>query len=304
MLGSHLVLEAMRAGYNVTALVNTGSLDKRPWARRVLAGARIVEASLGDAGLLRRMLGGERFDLVVHTAAVMGGARREWRVNYEDTRNLLSVLDGNVGVFVFISSILALGDTLAETALEDAECRPRSVYEKSKCMAETLVAMEAEEQGFRHVIVRPSWMYGPYSLNPDMPRLLKLAKRGIAPVLGGRSAVLGLVYAGDVAGAVYALTLSGASGVYNVRGPRMYGSLELAEALSRAVDREKAFKPSVPRILFRAASRFSAAARYLALMPRDIPIRKLETATGFHPRVDLEEGLSAMAEWMMREGLL
>ena len=303
MLGLHVVERFLSMGWKVVSLVNPGSLSRRPWAKEVLRETEVVEASVADRERLRDVLDGSNFDVVVHTVAVLGRGKREMSVNYGGTVNLLDSL-GDIGVFVFVSAILALGDSLRVDASEEAECRPRTWYERSKCEAERIVTARSRMHGWRWIIVRPVWMYGKHTLNPDIPRLLRLAKYGIGLVLGRRDLPLGLVSAEDVADAILFLYESGGEGVYNVRGPRMYSAEELAKALlwaARGSDSGKMIR--VPKWILSLGSRFVGALRYIDLAPRDVPIDKL-SRLGWRPRIDLWEGLPVVVDWMRDNGML
>jgi len=85
MLGLHVVESLVNRGVNVVSLVNPGSLDKRPWARDILRGTEVVEADIRDRERLKNVLGGRRFESVIHTVAVIGRGRREYNVNYRGT---------------------------------------------------------------------------------------------------------------------------------------------------------------------------------------------------------------------------
>ncbi len=306
MLGLHVVELLLDKGHEVVSLVRPGSLHKRPWARRVLEKTRVVEASVTEPKVLSEAIRGSGpYDAVIHTAGVLRGRKAEWEVNYGGTRNLLEALKPlKPGILVLVSSIMATGDKLRETAEEMEECLPRTMYEKSKCEAEKLTRAWGAETGWTVVVVRPTWMYGRYSLNPDVPRLLKLAKRGIALVLGGRETPIALVSAKDVAEAIVSLVEAGIGGTYNVRGPRMYRSEEVAEALLAAAGRKRGLKIPIPRPFLKPMTWYMGAARYLLVAPKDVPIRKIEESTGFKPRIELREGLREAAKWLEAAGLL
>ena len=301
MLGCHLVPRLLERGWEVVSLVRPGSLSRRPWAAEVLEGSRIIEADLLDASSLRRSLRDLKdLDVVFHLAAVLSArGSRMYRVNYGGTANLLEALEEKISVFVYASSILALGDTLRETASEDAECRPRTSYERSKCDSEKLIMERSRVRGFRAILVRPTWIYGEYTRNPDMPRLVSLAKRGIVPVLISEEHPVSLVYAGDVAEAMVRLVETGSRGIYNVRGPRIYRNGELADALLHAVGREGGLRIKIPKFLLGVAARFMDIIRFILLAPWDIPMDKLARDTGYAPSTELEEGLRRTAKWLL-----
>lgn len=288
MLGSNLIPLLKEKGYKIVAMINKGSLRKRPWVREILSGVDVVEARVEEFS------GSLKVDAILHLAAVLRGPTM--RVNYEGTANILRRVEAET--FVFISSVLALGDGLKEGANEETRCLPVTGYERSKCEAERAVL----SSGRRAIVLRPGWIYGPYSLNPDILAIAKLVKVGIRPIFIEDELPLALVHARDVARAIIHLLENGHEGIYNVRGPRMYTMAELLDAISSFLGREgKGVR--IPRHLVRLASRFVDVARYLDLAPKDVPIDKL-VKKGFTPVIELKEGISESLEWARSKGLI
>ncbi len=290
MLGLNLISLLRERGYEVVAMVNKGSLRKRPWARDLLKGCDIVEARVEEYGDGRL-----RVDAVFHLAAVLRGPTM--RVNYQGTLNILGAV--RTEYFVLASSILALGDELRESASEDAPCKPRTGYEKSKCKAEEAVLSNNE---IKPIILRPGWIYGPYSINPDILVMARWIKKGITPVIIREDLPLGLVHARDVAGAMIHLLEGGYEGIFNIRGPRMYKMGEMLEIMTDFLGR-KGLKLLIPRTAVKIASKWLDVMRYLDLAPEDLPMDKL-MSTGFRPSVGLEEGLKESLSWMRSWSLL
>ncbi len=290
MLGCNLVPLLRERGHEIVAMVNRGSLRKRPWARELLDGAEIVEARVEE------FRGPLEVDAVVHLAAVLRGPTM--RVNYGGTVNLLREVRSES--FVLVSSILALGDTLRERAGEEAPCRPRTGYERSKCQAERAV-LSSQRRG---LILRPGWIYGPYSINPDILMLARLIKRGIRPVLVGKEIPLALVHARDVARAIERMLElpRWRWKIYNIRGPSMRTMDELLDSISSFLGR-RGIEVPVPRTLVRLASRFFDVVRYLDLAPSEVPIDRLQKE-GFRPRIELEDGMVESLGWMRSQGLI
>ncbi|MDK2372914.1 MAG: NAD(P)-dependent oxidoreductase [Candidatus Korarchaeota archaeon] len=288
MLGCNLIPILKDRGYEIVAMVNIGSLRKRPWAKELMDGVQLMEARVEE------FKGPLEVDAVLHLAAVLRGPTM--RVNYLGTVNLLREV--RTDVFVLVSSILALGEVLRVRADEDAPCRPVTGYERSKCEAER----EVLRSGMRAIIVRPGWIYGPYSINPDILSIARWIKRGVRPVLVGEDTPLALVHARDVARAMVHLMETGAEGIYNVRGPRMYSMGELLNSISSFLNREGR-RVRIPRGVVRMASRFFDVVRYLDLAPEDVPVRKLQE-TGFQPEIELEDGMGEALSWARSQGLV
>jgi len=288
MLGCNLVPLLRERGYEVVAMVNRGSLRKRPWAREVLDGVELLEARVEE------FKGPLEVDAVFHLAAVLRGPTM--RVNYQGTVNLLREVRADT--FVLVSSILAPGDGLRVRADEEVPCKPVTGYERSKCEAER----EVLGSGRRAIVVRPGWIYGPYSINPDILSIARWIKRGIRPVIVSEELPLALVHARDVARAMVHLFEIGERGIFNVRGPRMYKMGELLDGMSSFLGR-RGIRFPVSRGLVRLASRFFDVIRYLDLAPEDVPIDKLR-GTGFEPAIELEEGIKESLSWMRSHGLI
>ena len=282
MLGCNLIPLLKERGYEIVAMVNRGSLRKRPWARELLDGVEVLEARVEE------FRGPLEVDAVLHLAAVLRGTTM--RVNYGGTVNILREVRSES--FVLVSSILALGDTLRYRADEEAPCRPRTGYERSKCEAERAVLSSRR----RGLIIRPGWIYGPYSINPDILMLARWIKRGVRLVLVGEETPLALVHARDVARAIVHLLDRGREGVYNVRGPRMYTMGELLDSISSFLG-TRGMRIPFPRTLVRLASRFFDVVRYLDLAPAEVPIDRLE-GEGIRPGIELDAGMRESLEWM------
>jgi nucleoside-diphosphate-sugar epimerase len=89
-------------------------------------------------------------------------------------------------------------------------------YARSKREAEQAVWRVADETGLRAVALRPCVIYGEGDRN-FAPRVGRLVRRGLAPLIGRGDNALSVVYAGNVAAAVLAaLDRADASGPFNV----------------------------------------------------------------------------------------
>jgi len=117
MLGAHVVKKLLEDGWDVISVIRPGSLRKRPWTADILRETEIIEADITQPVSLPQS------DVLVHTAGVMYG--RTLDVNYRGTLNVIR--SANTRWFVLISSILALGDSLRESAREDQKERGKHI---------------------------------------------------------------------------------------------------------------------------------------------------------------------------------
>ena len=232
LLGGNLVRLLRAQGHEVTALVRDGS-----GGERVLGdtGAHLVEADLLDTERFAPALGG--CDALFHTAAYFretfqpGGHQQQLQqVNVTATTTLLEAAErAGVGRAVHVSSAGVIGHSPdgspADETVPPDPAVLRNPYLHSKVRSEQAVD-EFLRTGPRMpvVIVRPSWMFGPYDTAPSSSgRLVRnFLAGGIPGVLPGGGKV---VDARDVARTMIAAVQRGRSGErYTVGGP--YVSLE------------------------------------------------------------------------------
>lgn len=145
LIGKPLVARLLLAGYRVRVLSRKGNVG--------CFGAEIFTGDLCDRQSLSRFLEGA--DCLFHCAAELVTSSCMWSVNVEGTRNLIDACrPTGLEYFCFVSSAGVVGKTVEKWVGEEIECRPVSLYERSKCAAERLV-MDAGLDA-RVVILRPT----------------------------------------------------------------------------------------------------------------------------------------------------
>ncbi|ROR32791.1 UDP-glucose 4-epimerase GalE [Inmirania thermothiophila] len=155
-IGSHMVALLAERGHAVTVLddLSSGHRDA------VLAGELVV-GDLGDRALLDALLGGRRFDAVMHFAARIQVAEsvaqpaRYYRNNVAATLTLLeAMLAHGVGAFVFSSTAAVYGEPQRVPIDEDHPKAPVNPYGRSKWMVEQMLADLEAAHGLRSVSLR------------------------------------------------------------------------------------------------------------------------------------------------------
>src|SRR5690606_11313937 len=191
-IGSHLVEELLRRGYEVRCLVRT---DPK-W----LAGLPVtfIHGDLFDGDLTRSAV--RDVDFVFHNGGTTRA--RDWetfRTNNVDatTALLRAILDVNPGLrrVVATSSLAAVGRCREGVATEETPLRPVSRYGRSK------MEMEKVVRGFSDAlpttIIRPPSVYGPREA--DIYTFFKTLQKGICPVVGRVDRpVLSIVHVDDL----------------------------------------------------------------------------------------------------------
>ena len=266
------------------------------------ARVRWIAGDLSEAGKhLGELL--ERADTVFHCA---GEIRREARMralHVDATERLVRRAAGHVTVWVQLSSVGVYGRRRADAVEESSPAAPRGEYETTKAQADGLVADAASKGAFRHVILRPSIVFGPGMPNRSLYRLVSAIDRGWFAFIGREGAIANYVYVDDVADALAACALSsGAEGVYNLSDDRTLADFTgtIAKALGRPAPGRRL--PETPvRLLARALGRVPGfpltESRVDALTGRvRYPSTRIRRDLGYAFGVSIESGLERFVE--------
>ena len=315
LVGSHLAAALRSRGDGVVALQrpssDTSFLES--------LGCEVVRGDLRDeAGRTARAVGACTH--AVHAAARVY-ADAPWpevrAVNVEGTRRALEAAARcGVRLAVHVSSVAVYGHpsgVVDEEAPTDAPLRPADLYARSKREAEARARRVEAETGMTLTVVRPSAIYGERDrlLAPKLARLVRLP---LVPLLGGGTHTVPVVYAGNVAEAlVRALDGAGAGGVFDLGMDRPLTQRELLEGLARGLGRKPRILPT-PAPLVRAGARladalgltipgardlsFSRVAR-LALGDNPYPSERARSVLGWAPSHDHPSALRRTAEWIL-----
>ena len=294
-IGSHLVDRLLAGGREVVGIdALTGYYARWRKERNVAwaldrEGFRLVEGDLSEMDL-EGLLGGA--EAVVHLAGEPG-VRRSWGSNFPRylERNVLSterLLEAaarvGVGRFVYASSSSVYGSDRGGPVGEDDPRRPASPYALSKLAAEELVGLYGRERGVAPTVLRYFTVYGPRQ-RPEMclSRFISAAYEGRpVEIFGDGSQRRDMTFVADAVEATVA-ALDAPCGVYNVGGGTRATVDEMLDAVRRVTGR-------------------AVEARYGPAAMGDVlstwaDSRRAERALGYRPRVGLEEGIAAQAEW-------
>ncbi|MEL6537102.1 MAG: NAD-dependent epimerase/dehydratase family protein [Bacteroidota bacterium] len=211
LLATHTVLELLRAGYRVRALVRNRS-------KFTLAGhpsMEIVEGDITDLAAMQRVVAGCQY--VVHAAAETRQGLTDYaayeRVNVQGTKNVVeAAAEAGVLRVVHVSTCNVFGFGTAHQPGNEAKPPARpfsdSGYVKSK--------LEAQQVAFSYsdrtevVAVNPTFILGAYDQKPSSGRIILMGyrKRVLFYPPGGKN----FVYARDAAQAMVNALAHGNSG--------------------------------------------------------------------------------------------
>jgi nucleoside-diphosphate-sugar epimerase len=190
-LGWQIAADLVARGWNVRAIARPGK------ARALPAAVELREAPL-EAEALKPAFDGS--EVIVH-AAGLTRARSDHAfraVNVEGTRAVVAAANAVGARLVHVSSLAAIGPGTADRpAHEDDRPQPLTAYGKSKLASEAVIRSAARVPW---TIVRPAAVYGPR--DQQFLPLVRLAARGIFPLLSSSATAFTLVYVDDVGRAI------------------------------------------------------------------------------------------------------
>lgn len=205
LVGSHLVERLRADGWEVRALVRDPARDG--WLGAL--GARLATGDVLDAESLRRA--GEGCDALFHTAAAVtprGGWEAFRRPNIDGTANAIAAAERAGARLLHLSSVAVYGPSARYRAdgrptTEDTPLAPlpeSAHYARSKRESEELVMRAHAEGRVWATTVRPCVIYGRRD-RQFVPRVARLLRPGVAPLLDGGRTTLPIVHAASVADA-------------------------------------------------------------------------------------------------------
>ncbi|MFO0762294.1 MAG: NAD-dependent epimerase/dehydratase family protein [Byssovorax sp.] len=303
-VGSHLAERLLERGHTVTGIDNFDAFYARSIKEKNLAAlagrARFIEGDILDAALIDRILGEQRYDAIIHLAALAGvgpslkSPARYQRINVEGTAVLADACTRNgVPSLVFASSSSVYGQNpkipFEETDRADD---PMSPYAASKRAAELVLRSAELTTGLGVTCLRYFTVYGPRQ-RPDMAihKFCRAIDRGEPiRITGGAQSSRDYTYVSDIVeGTVLAVESAGPGfRVYNLGGERATTLGDLVSLIARAIGKEPilaeapAANGDVPHTL---AS--------VALAQREL---------GYRPAVSIEEGLDRFVAWYREQG--
>jgi len=297
-VGKRLVGALAAAGHDVTVL-NRG---KTPTA--LPTGVSRLVADRTDATSMRDALAGNDWDAIFDVSGFVMAA------GGSDIASLLDVVDGHVGTYVYVSSIMAYDQSLVGWFpwTEDMPTNPERLgsYGGFKAVAEAAMLARHATTGFPATIVRPAAIYGPDNNIFDMetPLFLRLVQRRPILVPHGGMVAGSYGHVDDLCELMIAMVgqRTAAGEVFNVTNEGVTVNRYIS-TLASVVGVEPdivmipdALRPTITRQVY--GHLFSD--RHHAVLSID----KARHRLGFAPRFDLRSGHEDTYAWFCRQGWL
>lgn len=232
--GRHFITFAKSKGHECVGLSYSRSYDNDV--------EHTLHANLNDKTSLQRALDGQRFDAVVHLAAISfvahGDIDEIYTTNLLGTTNLIDVVNSisdNSIHFLIASSGNIYGNTQKLPITEENEFKPANDYAASKCAME--MALKVRSQNTKITIVRPFNYTGVGQAEHFLiPKIVKAFKTNQDTIeLGNLDIARDFSDVRDVVSAYLLILEQGHQGTFNVcsgRAVALSEILNLCEQLS------------------------------------------------------------------------
>jgi CDP-glucose 4,6-dehydratase len=300
-VASHLARALLERGDAVTVL----DLAPPPLSGLVLQGiapeVELVEADLGDTRRVRATVEASEFDVVFHLAAqtLVGPAMADPAATFEaNVRGTWTLLEAcrraDVPAVVVASSDKAYGPSEELPYRETMQLRPASPYEASKAAADAIALSYRPAYGLPVAVTRFANVYGGGDLN-----FSRLVPEAVAALLDGRrpqirsdgSPERDFLFVDDAVAAYLAIEHAGGAGgpaageAFNAGGERPYSVAEVLETIAAVSG--TGLDPE-----------YHGTGNPSGEIDRQyVDSAKLRELTGWHPAVELDDGLARTLEW-------
>ncbi len=294
-VGLHLVRELVARGHAVSVL-NRGRTGTE-----LAPGVTRIVADRTDAAAMRAALEGSEWDAVYDVSGFIMTA------NNSNVVDLVDMLDGRIGAYVYTSSIMAYAPTGAFPWTEDQRSVDEgpNTYGGFKKMVEEILLERHARTGFPASVVRPASIYGPDNNIYDMEmayfvRLLRglpiiLPHDGLTTCSYGHVDDLARVMA-DMAGHAAA-----PGQIFNITAEAVTANYYV-EVLSEIVGRP-ADVLYIPTADLAGLEKPAFNHLFGSMFHSTLSIEKARELLGFEPEYDFRQGHAQTFDWFMERGL-
>lgn len=289
-LGSQVVARAAQEPVEIGAIVRPGAnlwrLGNFP------ANVALIRGDLRERDLLVPEIRNFKPDAVIHTAwSGVGNKFRNDPAQIEEnllpTVNLLrAAAEAGSKTFVGLGSQAEYGPLNRKTSEAD-QTEPTTLYGAAKLATCVLLKQLCEQMNVRFAWLRVFSTYGPME-DPGwlIPYLAQSLLNGERPALTAGEQKWDYLYGKDAAEAIWDVTRNeGAKGIFNLGSGQVYTLRRIVEMIRDLVDPKLGL--GFGEVPYRPDQ----------VMHLEADIRRLQEATGWRPKIALEQGLKETVAW-------
>lgn len=317
-LGSHLVDRLLKEGLQVSAHGRNQTILEGLSQK----GAVALRGDLSEKDFVGEL--SKDFDVVVHCAALSspwGRIEDFYKCNVAATKNLIDHFkETSLKRFVHISSPSLYVDTVDRFNITEDEPLPPvelNHYIATKRMAEKEVD-QSVTQGFPAITLRPQGIVGPGDRS-IFPRILRTARKGFVPRIGGGSTRIDLTYVENVVEAIV-LALQAPSDLhgkkYNITNDEPVDLYSTIAELMRALNIDFRWKDLSFRKAYTIAQVMEWSCRHLFRnteplltrysvcvlgVSRTLDVSAAKKDLGYKPQVNMAEAMVNVVEGLKNE---
>lgn len=293
-IGSHLVEEMLKIGWNVKVLDNLASGDLNNF-KKVQKDVDFIDMDVRNLPKLKKLK--LKADLIIHLAALVSvnksilNPKKTFDINLNGTINILEIArEQGINKIILASSSAVYGNINKENIKESDPTIPISPYGLSKLMAEEALALYSRLYGLTTTSLRFFNVFGPRQ-NGNSPysgvisRFLERLQKGKNPVIyGNGKQTRDFVYVEDVVSAIIKAGTreDGKNHIYNVGTGKTVSINDLLSILIKIMPQKE--KKSV----------FYNPKREGDIMYSGADINKIKKELKFMSRFDIEKGLKRL----------
>jgi len=296
-IGSHVVTDLLKLGHKVVVLDDLSGGSKE----NVHSKAFFYEGSILDVKLLDELFYEHKFSFVYHLAAYAAEGLSHFIRNFNYQNNLLGSINlinasvnYEVKCFVFTSSIAVYGTNTLPLS-ENQNPQPEDPYGIAKHAVELDLLNANKMFGLDFIIFRPHNVYGTHQNIGDKYRnvvgifMNQIMEGKPLTIFGDGEQTRAFTHIDDVAPYIAnSVNIAKArNSIFNIGSDKVYSVKELAEEVGKAMNSPLSIK--------QLESREEVVHAYACH-------KKFESVFKPQKKVNLEDGLSGMAEWVKTHG--
>ncbi len=246
-----------------------------------------------EKGLIERLISGDRFDIIIHLAAVLSQGEdfdthyRAVDTNMKATFLVLEIAKAHNARLIFPSTGLIYGNQPGPFT-EAMEPSPADFYSFSKHLSENAILYFQKRFGIRPVIFRPAILYGPgQSETMFIPTLLRSLLDGKEFPMTKGEQNRDFVFIDDFVAAVgEAVNRDDLTGIFNIGTETRWRLIDVALLAEKLANMPGKVKPGA--LPYRSNESWDYC----------VSAEKMFRQTGWRAHTGLEEGLRKTMEWI------